>query len=445
MPDSYERQTWVNGFAGGTPLNSTRLNHVEAGLDEVAEVADDLVERVESLEATGEGGSTRYVGTSTDRLLVAPGAGVEFFDTTLGYPVWGSGVGWVKADGTAAPGSGSSNAPQNFRVVVNADRTATLTWDSVGSATSYSGWWIGPSGPATFVTGLLATTATTNALTAGTVYTFWVTAVVSGAQSAASNTVQFTVPAVSGGGGASSPADALNINGLNGSTGGHWNLGIGYRPSDPEGGVHKDTTWQQLKDGWSDNRYLKLNGAGDGVVLRVYADGGRTSTNTKYPRDEFRELQSNGTTKATWNGTSGTHTLEGKTKVTHFMAQKPEVVIAQIHDANDDRILITVEGGSEDHVVVDVNGTELTDEPILTGYTTGDEIHWKIQYSAASGGTLKVYIANVLKLTKTGVGLGSSGNYFKVGAYSQANNRDQSNSASDYFEVELRDLVCTHA
>lgn len=33
MPETYTPQTWVNGSAGGTPLNATALNRIENGIE----------------------------------------------------------------------------------------------------------------------------------------------------------------------------------------------------------------------------------------------------------------------------------------------------------------------------------------------------------------------------------------------------------------------------
>lgn len=37
---AYERQTWANGPEGGTPLNATRLNHMEEGIEMASEVSE---------------------------------------------------------------------------------------------------------------------------------------------------------------------------------------------------------------------------------------------------------------------------------------------------------------------------------------------------------------------------------------------------------------------
>lgn len=55
----------------------------------VAEAVNGLIQRLEQNGATAARPG-------------APGTGEQYFDTTLGKPIWWNGSGWVLADGTAA-------------------------------------------------------------------------------------------------------------------------------------------------------------------------------------------------------------------------------------------------------------------------------------------------------------------------------------------------------
>lgn len=443
MPDYYSRQTWANGAAGGTPLSASRLNHQEEGIDDLDAVVQDLVDRVDALEAGAGGVGGGLVGSTADRALVAPGAGVMFFDTTLGYPVWGTGSGWVEADGTAVAGAGSANAPTNFAAEVQPDNSVVFTWSAVTGATSYKLYASDATSGVTGQTSIVGTSTTYSPSPATGVRTFWLTATVSAVESAASNQVQVQLPySGTGTGGGDTPAEILNLNGEGDASGGHWNLGIGFRPSDPEAGgtaKHIDITYSALKNGYVRDPYCVPNATNTGVKMRVYCDGGRTSTNTKYPRSEFRELQSNGTTKAAWSASSGTHTMEWKVKVLHQTAVKPEISLGQIHDGSDDRFQLRWEDGD---ISCNVNGGDsdggVTHE-VDTNLSIGDEIHAKIVVNSSQ---LRFYYGGVLQFTESFTG---SGMYFKLGTYGQSNNRDQANSASDYHEAEFYDLTVTHA
>lgn len=47
----YDKQTWVDGVAGGTPITADRLGHIEDGVDAVTALADSLDPRIDTLEA----------------------------------------------------------------------------------------------------------------------------------------------------------------------------------------------------------------------------------------------------------------------------------------------------------------------------------------------------------------------------------------------------------
>ena len=89
------------------------------------------------------------------------------------------------------------------------------------------------------------------------------------------------------------------------------------------------------------NEFFTLDDTGEAVVFSARGDG-VTTKNSHYPRSELREM--NGSEKASWSNTSGTHTLDVCEAITKVPAAKPEVVAAQIHDAGDDVLQIRLEG-----------------------------------------------------------------------------------------------------
>lgn len=228
-----------------------------------------------------------------------------------------------------------------------------------------------------------------------------------------------------------SPADILGINGRGTSLGGWWNEGIGYRPSDPERGEHRDTTPDQLAAGWQHPVYFRPTADGLGVVFRVYCDGGRTSSGTNYPRSEVREFKPGGKERAEWDAGSGFHAMSGRTRVTHLASAKPEVCIAQIHDAEDDTFQLRVEGA---RWKATVRGAE-----VAAGDMLGDTITWKVEVSA---GRIAVIVNGQQRHTGT---LTGAGQYFKVGCYAQSSVRKGGARPDDWFETELYDLVVSHS
>jgi hypothetical protein len=317
-----------------------------------------------------------------------------------------------------------------------------LSWTAVTGATSYKVYETeSPNG----VSGATALTTTSSTRTPSTArnYEYWVTATVGGVESATSNRIQATLPYVPGGGtppptGSSDPSTFLNINGKGNGTGGWWNLGIGFSSG------HTDITPTQLQNGYVNSPYYTMNATTTGVQMQVYMNGGRTSTNTKYPRCEFREYATGSTsTKASWNANSGRHIMRGRTKVMHYAPEKCEVCVAQIHDGSDDRLQIRAEAGSATGSQtwrLSLNGTEVDD--LISGVSLGQEVQWEID---VNGGDLTVRINGSTAYTNTSPGFSSSGNYFKVGDYPQQNSTDQSNSSSEYSRIELRDLFVSHS
>jgi hypothetical protein len=436
MADLYTPKVWVDG----EQVNAVQLNRWETGIEALDQALDDLYDQVTAILAGG--GSSRQIQSGTTAQRPSPAIGLPYLDTSLGVKgkvIWGTGTSWIYADGTEVETAGSSTSPKNMKATVTAGGTIgaiNLSWDAVAGATSYKLYETeSPSG----VSGATALTTTTTTRTPNTArnYEYWVTALVSGVESAASNHVTAVLPFGGGGGGASSdPSTFLNINGLGNATGGWWNLGIGFESG------HTDITPTQLQNGYVNNPYYVMNSAGTAVQMQVFMNGGRTSTNTKYPRCEFREMATGSTsTKASWSGSSGRHILRGKTKVMHYAPEKCEVVVAQMHDASDDTLQIRAEASSPTGSQtwrLSINGSEVAD--LISGVALGQEVAWDID---VNNGTLTVKINGTTKYT--GDPDWGSGQYFKVGEYVQQNSTDQNNPSSEYGRSELRDLFCSHS
>jgi hypothetical protein len=133
--------------------------------------------------------------------------------------------------------------------------------------------------------------------------------------------------------------------------------------------------------------------------------------------------------------------MRGATKVMHMEADKPEVVVAQMHDASDDTLQIHVTGSSATGPQtwrLKINGTVAA--TIASGVSLGQEVAWDID---VNNGNLTVKIDGVSQYTGN-PGWGS-GQYFKVGDYPQQNSTDYNNPSTGYSRVELRNLFVSHA
>jgi len=178
------------------------------------------------------------------------------------------------------------------------------------------------------------------------------------------------------------------------------------------------------------NDAFKVNNSRDGVVFSARADG-VTTKNSHYPRSELREM--NGSEKAAWSNTTGSHTLDVCEAITKTPTTKPEVVAAQIHDASDDVMQIRLEGKT---LMVQYNDGK-SEQVIDPNYVLGTPYNVRI---VAEGGKVDV-LYNGQK--KAELPLSGSGWYWKVGAYVQSNT-EKGESPDATGEVTVYSLKCVH-
>ncbi|MDI5971003.1 polysaccharide lyase family 7 protein [Streptomyces sp. SL13] len=185
---------------------------------------------------------------------------------------------------------------------------------------------------------------------------------------------------------------------------------------------------------YDDDPYFTVAPGGTAVQFRAGVNGVTTS-GSGYPRSELREMTNNGADEASWSATSGTSTLTVKEAFTHLPNTKPQVVGAQIHNASDDVSVFRLEG--TDLYVTD--GDDTHHKLVTSSYQLGTPYQAEF---VVSGGTIKAYYNGTLETTIAYTG---SGNYFKTGAYVQANCTNSSPcSASNYGEVDIYDATVSH-
>lgn len=163
------------------------------------------------------------------------------------------------------------------------------------------------------------------------------------------------------------------------------------------------------------------------MVFRAYC-GGVTTSGSKYPRSELRELRGG---LASWSTSVGTHQLSGTFKITHTPVRKPHVVCAQIHDANDDVVMVRLEGK---RLFVESRGHDMG--TLIADYPLGDVFNLKI---VASNSAIDVTV----NATKVRVRVSASGCYFKAGCYTQSN-LSKGDKPEAYGEVWVKNLRVEH-
>jgi hypothetical protein len=172
------------------------------------------------------------------------------------------------------------------------------------------------------------------------------------------------------------------------------------------------------------------NSTGDGVVFTANA-GGVTTSGSSYPRSELREMT--GDRKAGWSNRSGTHTLCVRQAITRLPQVRPHLVAAQIHDADDDVMLVRLEGGRL-LVEYEDGDREVVIDP---AYRLGTPYDLRI---VAAASRVQVYYNGRLgaEIPESG-----SGWYFKAGSYLQSN-PDKGDDPDAVGEVVIYSLQVTH-
>ncbi len=188
---------------------------------------------------------------------------------------------------------------------------------------------------------------------------------------------------------------------------------------------------QPALDAYSSN-YFCVNSTGTAVTFAAPC-GGSTTSGSSYPRCELREMTNDGQDKASWSTTSGTHTMIIEQKIMQTPVVKPHVVVGQIHDENDDVIMIRLE---RNHLFVEAEGVELG--TLDSNYALGTKFTVKI---VAQNGCIKVYYNNNLKVTYD---KSATGCYFKAGMYTQSNT-SKGDAASAQGRVQIYSLSVSHS
>ncbi|MFH5804067.1 polysaccharide lyase family 7 protein [Alienimonas sp. DA493] len=182
-----------------------------------------------------------------------------------------------------------------------------------------------------------------------------------------------------------------------------------------------------------DPRFFFLSAEPAGVAFRAPC-GGRTTKNSRYPRCELRETTADGARPAAWStDDGGRHTLTATLAVTALPAVKPHAVCAQIHDAEDDLLMIRLEGRK-----LFVERNDVGDVPLDDDYRLGTPFELKIE---AAEGVVRVWYEDDLKLSWPA---SAAGCYFKVGCYTQSN-AAQGDAADAYGEVVVSRLRAEHS
>lgn len=182
--------------------------------------------------------------------------------------------------------------------------------------------------------------------------------------------------------------------------------------------------------------FTPYHNLGKSIIFRAN-HGGVTTSGSKNPRSELREMSKDGSKTVTWSTASGTHNFNATLAVNKLTFVKNHVVISQIHGPDDDLTVFRLEGtnlwvtsGDTTHGHLVTNNFQLG-VPVNLGFIVGGG---KVKFSY--NGALLDY--EVLS--------SAAGNYFKVGCYLQSNpSTAPSEKPEAYAEVELFGVTVKHS
>lgn len=205
-------------------------------------------------------------------------------------------------------------------------------------------------------------------------------------------------------------------------------------------GKPKDPTcvYQPELDKFSLEKHFYVNPTGDAVVFNAHA-GGVTTSGTKNPRSELREMF--GSKKAIWSTKKGKHTMVLKQAVKALPTGKPSVVVAQIHRGSDDLIEVRcwVPKNSKTQVI-DVFHNDTVYGVLCPKYQLGEIYTLKIE---AANNVVNLYF-NEATTPTVSIKASCDTCFFKAGCYTQANPSVSGVSSDMYGEVHIYDVKVKH-
>jgi poly(beta-D-mannuronate) lyase len=211
----------------------------------------------------------------------------------------------------------------------------------------------------------------------------------------------------------------------------NWKLTVPTDGEDSEDAVEID---QPKLLRYQDPRFFHVDAQQKGVVFRADVRGVTTS-GSDYPRTELREMRAGGRKEAAWSNRSGTHVMTINQAITATPPKKPEVVAGQIHDGDDDVIMIRLEGT---RLFVEAEGKDDPVGVLDANYVLGTP--FTVQVTANSAGIRVTYNGTRAVVYKKV----SEDMYFKAGAYVQSN-KGEGEPKGAYGEVVIYSLSVQHS
>lgn len=212
---------------------------------------------------------------------------------------------------------------------------------------------------------------------------------------------------------AETPADALDLS--------RWRLTLPIES-------RKRRTPREIRQpeltSFSHPEYFHITDQG-GVVFRAHC-GGVPTKGSSFPRSELREMAPDRVSRADWSTDDRTiHTMTMRVAITSTPRKKQHVVCAQIHDADDDLMMVRLEG---EKLFVERN--DVGEVMMDRHYQLGTKFDLRIE---AGDGHVRVSYNGEEQMDWA---VSRDGCYFKAGCYTQSN-FEKGDDADSYGEVVI--------
>ncbi len=208
-----------------------------------------------------------------------------------------------------------------------------------------------------------------------------------------------------------------------------WKLTI---PLDDNGDGKPDEISTEDLRYFEDPDFFFLSDTKDSIVFRARC-GAPTTKRSSYPRCELREMKPGGEVEASWGTNDGLiHNMTITAAINKLPTKKQHVVCAQIHDSEDDLLMVRLEGKKLFIERNDLDPVYLTKEYELGTF-------FKVMIIADNGRIRALHEGTVVMEWP----IERDGLYFKAGCYTQSN-VEKGDGPDDYAEVEIQALYVTH-
>jgi hypothetical protein len=205
-------------------------------------------------------------------------------------------------------------------------------------------------------------------------------------------------------------------------------------------------TQAEIAAGYMEDPYFKSVSTPQGPAVEFYARlDAPTTSGSLYSRSELREVTADGSNMG-FDINVGTHDYHGFSRVIHSPPTKPDIVMAQIHNGNADRVALRTQIVSgTTRLRLRVNGSSVNGD-ITNPYVNGTWVEWRF---LIQDGALTVWVNDMVTPFYTAAAgvftpvTPLESWYGKAGCYNQSQ-AGVDDVGTEYGQTQLRGLTVSH-